>query len=74
MDCSVPGSPVHGIILARILEWVAISSFRHLSDPGIEPVSPVAPALSGEFFTTEPTWEAHHSLIPLWKLRFRQVR
>ena len=26
--CSLPGSPVHGISQARILEWVAISSFR----------------------------------------------
>ena len=25
MDCSLPGSPVHGILQARILEWVAIS-------------------------------------------------
>ena len=24
MDCSSPGSPVHGIIQARILEWVAM--------------------------------------------------
>ena len=28
MDCSPPGSSVHGIIPARILQWVAISSFR----------------------------------------------
>ena len=28
MDCSLPGSSVHGIIQARILEWVAISLFR----------------------------------------------
>ena len=28
MDCSPPGSSVHGIILARILEWVTISSSR----------------------------------------------
>ena len=28
MDCSLPGSSVHGIIQARILEWVAISFFR----------------------------------------------
>ena len=28
MDCSPPGSSVHGIILARLLEWVAISSSR----------------------------------------------
>jgi len=25
MDCSPPGSPVHGILLARVLEWVAIA-------------------------------------------------
>ena len=25
MDCRLPGSPVHGILQARILEWVAIS-------------------------------------------------
>ena len=23
MDCSLPGSPIHGIFQARILEWVA---------------------------------------------------
>ena len=27
-DCSPPGSFVHGVFQARILEWVAISSFR----------------------------------------------
>ena len=28
MDCSPPGSSVHGILQARILEWVAISYSR----------------------------------------------
>ena len=28
MDCSPPGFSAHGIFQARILEWVAISSFR----------------------------------------------
>ena len=28
MDCSPPGSTVHGILQARILEWVATSSSR----------------------------------------------
>ena len=28
VDCSPPDSSVHGIFQARILEWVAISSFR----------------------------------------------
>ena len=31
MDCSLPGSSVHGILQARILEWVAISFFRGAS-------------------------------------------
>ena len=25
MDCSLPGSSVHGILQARVLEWVAIA-------------------------------------------------
>ena len=49
MDCSLPGSSVHGILQARILEWVAISSPGDILDPGIEQVSP---ALAGKFFTT----------------------
>ena len=39
-DCSAPGSSVHGIFQASILEWVAISSPGDLSDSGIEPRSP----------------------------------
>ena len=31
---------VHGILQARILEWVAIPFFRRSSQPGIEPRSP----------------------------------
>ena len=34
VDCSLPGSSVHGIIQARILEWVAISFSRGSSRPG----------------------------------------
>ena len=33
MDCSPPGSSVHGVPQARILEWVAISSSRESSWP-----------------------------------------
>ena len=45
MDCSLPGVSVHGILQARILEWVAIPSFRGSSLPGLELTSPLAPAL-----------------------------
>ena len=51
MDCSLPGSSVHGILQAKILEWADISSPKDLPHPGIEPVPPV---LAGGFFTTEP--------------------
>ena len=33
MDCSVPGSSVHAIFQARVLEWVAISFSRRSSRP-----------------------------------------
>ena len=36
-DCSSPGPSVHGILQSRRLEWVAISSSRGSSPPGIEP-------------------------------------
>ena len=53
MDCSLPGSSVHGILQAGILEWIAISSSGDLPHPEIEPTSPESPPLAGEFFTTD---------------------
>ena len=40
MDCSLPGSSVHWILQARILEWGAIPFFRDLPNPGIKPRTP----------------------------------
>ena len=45
MDCSPPGSSVHGIVQARMLERVAMPSSRGSSQPRIEPTSPAALAL-----------------------------
>ena len=61
VDCSPAGSSVHGILQARILDSVAISSSRGSSGlrdrtlvSGFKP-----PALAGGFFTTRATtWEA----------------
>ena len=50
MDCRPPGSSVHGISQAKILDRV-FPSPGDLPDPGIEPTSP---ALAGRFFTTKP--------------------
>ena len=33
MDCSLPGSSVHGILQTRMLEWVAMPSSRGSSQP-----------------------------------------
>ena len=54
LDYSPPGSSVHGILQAKILEWVTM-----LPDPGIKPTSLMSPAPAGRFFTTSATWEAH---------------
>ena len=51
MDCSLPGSSVHGICQVRILEWVVFPFSRDFANPRIKPTSP---ELAGGFFTTEP--------------------
>ena len=56
MNCSLPGSSVHGILQARILEWVAMLSSRGLSPTQ---VSNLRLCIGGGFFTTSTTWEAH---------------
>ena len=58
MSDSAPGSFVHGLFQARILEWVATSFSGDLPDRGIEPKSLMSPALTVGFFTTSATWEA----------------
>ena len=69
MDGSPRGSSVRGIFQARILEGVAIS-FSDFPDLGINPTSPVSPALAGGFFTSEPLGKSHcthgHGLLQ-WK-------
>ena len=50
LDCTPPGSSVHGILQARVLIWVAMPSSEDLPDPGIEPGSLVSPALARVFF------------------------
>ena len=56
MDCSPPGSSVHRVFQARILEWVAISFSRGSSQPRDWncTASHVAPTPGDGFFTTEP--------------------
>ena len=51
MNCSLPGSSIHGISQARILQL-------DLPKPGIKPTSFLSSALAGGFFTSSTTWEA----------------
>ena len=51
MGCSPPGSSVHGILQARILEWVAISFSRGSSRPRDQIRSP---ALQADTLISEP--------------------
>ena len=56
MDCSPPGSSLHGILQARTLEWVVIPPSRgsFLPRDGIRG--------KDGFFTTSATWEAQSAL------------
>ena len=70
-DCSPPGSSVHGILQARILEWVGlpIPLPGDLSNQGVEPTSPASPILAGRFFTAEPPWKLDF-VYTYWLFKF----
>ena len=63
MDCGPPGSSVHGIIQARILEWVAISSSRGSSQPRNWTHISCGSCIAGGIFTCWAIGEAHLSRI-----------
>ena len=48
VDRSPPASSVHGVLPARILEWVAMLSSGVLPNPGMAPRSPATPALQAD--------------------------
>ena len=54
LDCTLPGFLVQGILQAKILEWVAISTPGDLPDPGIKPLSPECPALKEDSLPPDP--------------------
>ena len=51
MDCSLPGSSLHGIFQARVVEWVAISFSRGSSWPRDQTQVSCIPA---DALTSEP--------------------
>ena len=60
MDCSLPGSSIHGIFQARVLEWIAFPSPGDLPNPGIEPRSP---ALQADALSSEPPGKTEKRVV-----------
>ena len=81
MGPSPPDSSFHGILQARTLEWVAMSSSRGIfPTQGLNPCLFTSPALAGEFFTTSTpvgsSFKGHkqaatplYLFTPVWPLR-----
>ena len=64
MNCSPPGFLFHGISQARILERVAISTFRGSSQPRDWTHISCVSYIAGGFFTTEPPGKPHWIFAP----------
>ena len=60
MDCSLPGSSVHGNLHSK---WSGLPRPppEDLPNPDIDPKYLTSPELAGRFFTTSDAWEAHPS-------------
>ena len=76
MDCNLLGFSIHGILQARILEWIAISFSRGSSRPRDRTRSP---ALEADALTSEPpgkmsaiVWYFEHYLaLPFFEIRMK---
>ena len=67
MDCSPPGSSVHGILQARILDCVAISFSRESSQPRDQTC---VPCIGRWILYHLATREAHSCYVSLYDVRF----
>ena len=66
VDCSPPSSPVHGILQARVLKWIAML-VGDLPNPGINPTSPASTALQMDSLLLSHQGSRKSSLLlPLW--------
>ena len=68
MDCSPPGSSVHGIFQARILEWVAISSSRGSSQVRDQTCISCVSCVGRQILYHCASWEAHSNNITCLKI------
>ena len=68
MACSPPGFSVHGILQARIVEWLPVPSPEELPNPGIEHWSPALQADSLPFELQESLYS-----IPIATTHFKEL-
>ena len=68
MDCNPPSSSVHGILQAKILEWVVVPSSRGSSQPKDRTHISCVSCVAGRVFTTEPLGK------PLFIITFHYFR
>ena len=68
LDGNSPGSSVHGIFQARILEWVAVPSSMGSSWPRIQPKSPVSPAA-----LQADSLPLSHNSIKIWTIAIEKI-
>ena len=70
--CNPVDYTIHGILQARILEW-DLPNPGDLPDPGIKPVSPVAPSLQADSVPLSH-WEALISYTAIENKKFKQIK
>ena len=67
LDCSLPGSSVHGIFQVKILEWVVIYSFSGFSRAKDQTWVSCASCIAGGFFYP---WDIGEALEYIWYVYF----
>ena len=76
IDSSPPGSSVHGILQAGILEWIAMPSFRESSWPGDRTYISCDSCIAARFSTPEPLGKPplYSLFLVNWKLHLSLIR
>ena len=73
MDCSSPGSSVHGILQTRMPEWIAISYSRGSSQPGDWTHISCISCLDNRFIMTAPPGEPINTFFLILKLKKKEA-
>ena len=63
MNCSSPGSSLHGIFRQEYWSRVAFAIPGDLPDPGIKPGSPGVSCIEGQILYYRTTWAAHTKML-----------